>query len=198
VAPVVTNTVTPVGTSTTVTEQTVTTTTTGTGMNTNMNTGTGEYVSMNVTTDGFGMNVNINANGMNTGTTGTATTTTTTTTTTTGNQNVVYSDPQPTVIQPAPCMQMTNSDFDGALNSIKAKSFEDSKLTVAKQITSKNCISAAQVKSIMGTFGFEETKLEYAKFAYDYCWEKNNYYKVNDAFGFESSIDELDSYIKTR
>lgn len=205
-APVVTtNTVAPVtGTSTTVTEQTVTTTTTGTGsgMNTNINTGTGENVSMNVTTDGFGMNVNINANGMNTGTTmgttGTATTTTTTTTTTTGNQNVIVNDPQPTVIQPAPCMQMTNSDFDGALNSIKAKSFEDSKLTVAKQITSKNCISAAQVKSIMGTFGFEETKLEYAKFAYDYCWEKNNYYKVNDAFGFESSIEELDAYIKTR
>ncbi len=209
ITPVVTptNPVTPVGTSTTVTEQTVTTTTVGspTGMNTNVNTGNGENVSMNVTTDGFGMNVNINTNGMGTGTTvgttsGTAVTTTTTTTTTTGNSNppVVYGNPQPVIVQPAPCTHMNTSDFNSALTSIKAKSFEDSKMTMAKQITSKNCMDASQVKAIMGCFDFEATKLEFAKYAYDFCWEKNNYFKVNDAFTFEASIEELDAYIRTR
>ncbi len=209
-APVVTQAV-PVTTGTTTTtvrEETVTTN--GTGMNTNMNmgTGTGENVSMNVNTDGFGMNVNINTNGMGTGTTtgvttGTAVTTTTVTTTTTGNvvsnpQPVIIANPQPVIVQPAPCMHMSSGDFNSALNSIKAKSFEDSKLTLAKQITSRNCVDAGQVKAIMETFGFEATKLEFAKYAYDYCWEKNNYFKVNDAFEFEMSIEELDSYISTR
>lgn len=209
-APVVTSTtVAPVGTTTTVTEQTTTTTTTGTGtgMNTNVNTGTGENVSMNVTTDGFGLNISVNGTGMPTTTTGgtvtsgTMTTTTTTTTTTTGGTGGTVVTQPVVVAQPvavAPCTQMMSTDFDRAKTSIKSKSFEDSKMTLAKQITSKNCLSAAQVRDIMQLFDFEATKLEYAKYAYDYCWEKNNYYQVNDAFEFESSIEELDAYIGTR
>ncbi len=200
IAPV-TTTATPVGTtvvgsgSTTVTEHTVTTTS-GTIPT------TGDHVDMHVATDGFGMNVNINTNGlgMTTGTTfGSSTTTTTTTVTSTGNpQPVIYSNPQPVIVHPAPCTHMMQSDFNAALGSIKAKSFEDSKMTMAKQITSKNCMDASQVKAIMGCFDFEASRLEYAKYAYDYCWEKNSYFKVNDAFTFESSIEELDEYIKTR
>jgi hypothetical protein len=93
---------------------------------------------------------------------------------------------------------MMGSDFEKAKASIKSKSFEDSKMTLAKQITSKNCLSAAQVKSMMELFTFEASKLDYAKYAYDFCWEKNNYYQVNDAFEFESSIEELDAYIGQR
>lgn len=203
-------TATPVGTSTTVVQQTTTTTTTsGTGMNTNVNSGNGENISMNVNTDGFGLNINVSGTGVGTTTstqpavTGTSTTmTTTTTTTTSGNSNAgVVSSGGAVASQPvyaSPCTQMMTTDFDKATASIKAKSFEDSKMTLAKQITSKNCLSAAQVKSMMELFTFEASKLEYAKYAYDYCWEKNNYYQVNDAFEFESSISELDEYISTR
>lgn len=189
------------GGSTTITEQTTTTTTTsGTGVSTS--TPTGESVNMNVTTDGFGLNINVSGTGMgnattgNTGVTGTSTTVTTTTTTTTGGSGgVVVAEP---VYAPAPCTQMLGSDFEKAKASINSKSFEDSKMTLAKQITSKNCLSAAQVKSIMELFTYETSKLDYAKYAYDYCWEKNSYYQVNDAFEFESSISELDAYISTR
>jgi hypothetical protein len=193
-----------VGTSTTITEQTtMTTTTTGTGMNTNVNSGTGENVNMNVTTDGFGLNISVSGTGTgtttsgSTGVVGSSTTVTTTTTTTTSGDmggGVVYTEP----VYAAPCTEMYRSDFDKAKESIRAKSFEDSKMTLAKQITSKNCLSASQVKDIMQLFDFEASKLEYAKYAYDYCWEKNNYYQVNDAFDFESSISELDAYISTR
>jgi hypothetical protein len=193
-----------VGTSTTVTEQTTTTTTTtGTGMNTNVNTGTGENVNMNVTTDGFGLNINVSGTGTgtttsgSTGVTGTSTTVTTTTTTTTSGDmggGTVYTEP----VYAAPCTEMYGNDFEKAKESIRSKSFEDSKMTLAKQITSKNCLSAAQVKAIMQLFDFEASKLDYAKYAYDYCWEKNSYYQVNDAFDFESSISELDAYISTR
>lgn len=191
------------GVTTTVTEQTTTTTTTGTGMNTNVNTGTGDNVNMNVTTDGFGLNISVSGTGVGTtdqvGVTGTSTTvTTTTTTTTSGTLNdggMVVTEP---VYAPAPCAQMMTTDYDKAKASINSKSFEDSKMTLAKQITSKNCLSATQVKGIMELFSFEQSKLDYAKYAYDYCWEKNNYYLVNDAFGFESSISELDAYIGTR
>ena len=42
----------------------------------------------------------------------------------------------------------------------------------------------------------ESTKLEFAKYAYKRTYDIENYYKVNDAFTFESSIEELDAYIQ--
>ncbi|MCX7954927.1 MAG: DUF4476 domain-containing protein [Bacteroidales bacterium] len=106
---------------------------------------------------------------------------------------------QPTPIKPAStdCTPMADSDFQEALNSISSKNFEDSKLTLAKQITSSNCLKCSQIKAIMKTFSFENTRLEYAKFAYKYAFDKNNYFIINDAFQFESSIDELNEYINS-
>ena len=71
-------------------------------------------------------------------------------------------------------------------------------MTLARQIGDSHCFSSAQVTGIMGLFGFEETKLEFAKYAYSHTHDIGNYYKVNDAFNFESSIDELNRYIKAR
>jgi hypothetical protein len=90
---------------------------------------------------------------------------------------------------------MTDLDFADVKRSIESKSFEDSKLTIAKEVTSANCLFASEVKEIMMLFDFESTRLTYAKFAWDYTFDKGNYYKVNDAFQFESSIDELRQYI---
>ncbi len=91
---------------------------------------------------------------------------------------------------------MSQSDFYQAKTSISSKSFEDSKLTIAKQIIQSNCLLSSQVKEIMLIFTFEDTRLEFAKFAYTYTLDLGNYYKVNDAFTFESSIDELNNYIQ--
>jgi len=86
-------------------------------------------------------------------------------------------------------------DFDDAKKSISSKSFEDSKLTIAKQITASNCLLTSQVKEIMKLFSFEDSKLEFAKYAYQYTFDVGNYYKVNDAFTFEMSINDLNEYI---
>ena len=47
----------------------------------------------------------------------------------------------------------------------------------------------------MRLFNFEASKLDFAKFAYKYTYDQKNYYKVNDAFEFESSISELTTFI---
>jgi hypothetical protein len=36
--------------------------------------------------------------------------------------------------------------------------------------------------------------LEYAKFTHPFCFNPENYWKVNDVFEFESSIDELNAF----
>ena len=93
---------------------------------------------------------------------------------------------------------MTSQMFAEVKTSISSKSFENSKLTIAKQVISNNCLTSAQVKEILKLFDFEATKLDVAKFAYGYTYDKGNYYQLNDAFNFESSIDELNNYIKTK
>ena len=91
---------------------------------------------------------------------------------------------------------MSPGDFQSAKGSISSKTFEDSKLTIAKQIIQSNCLLSSQVKEIMLLFTFEDSRLDFAKFAYAYTLDLGNYYKVNDAFTFESSIDDLNKYVQ--
>lgn len=179
------------------------TTITDPATNTNINMGVG----VNVTETEDGVNMQINMPGIQTTTQASAVTTTTTTTTTITQptqqeQAVIKPKPQ---IQTQPVQEakptggcitpMNNIDFQSAKKSIASKSFEDSKLTTAKQIVSANCVLSSQVKEILDLFGFESTRLEFAKYAYKYTYDKNNYYKVNEGFKFESSIDELNEFI---
>ena len=89
-------------------------------------------------------------------------------------------------------------DFDDAKKSISSKSFEDSKLAIAEQIVAANCLLTTQVKEIMMLFSFEDSKLQFAKYAYKYTYDIGNYYKVNDAFTFEMSINDLNEYISSQ
>jgi hypothetical protein len=93
---------------------------------------------------------------------------------------------------------MSRQSFDQAVQSVSDKTFESSKLTIAKQVIAANCLLCRQVKDLMKLFTFESSRLELAKYAYKYTWDINNYYLLNDAFEFESSIDELNTFINGR
>jgi hypothetical protein len=158
---------------------------------------------------GVNINLNMNGNGMGNNSQSSTYSTTTTTTTTSGAPAQSYppahqepaSPPHqaysmPGYNGPTGCeYPMSPQDFSSAKATISGKSFEDSKLTIAKQIINTNCLLSAQVKEIMLLFSFEDTRLELAKYAYGYTWDTGNYYKLNDAFTFESSIDELNAFI---
>jgi hypothetical protein len=169
----------------------------------------GASVGISVNDANLGVNINMNVNGNDMGGSSQSTTysTTTTTTTTSGDTEQTYpTNPppkQPYILPdyngPYGCAYpMSPQDFNSAKQSIAGKSFEDSKLTIAKQIINTNCLLSAQVKEIMLLFSFEDTRLDLAKYAYGYTWDIGNYYKLNDAFTFESSIDELNEYINGR
>lgn len=194
----------------------VTETQDGVNMNVNMG-GVNVNTNASATSNGMNTSTNMNANGVNTSnhtiTTSSTTTTTTTTTSTSGNvvtnqkpinnsqNNTIVKEPVKTYVMPGysgptGCSwPMTNESFNTAKNSISSKSFEDSKLTIAKQVVGNNCLVCSQVKEIMKLFSFEDTRLEFAKFAYKYTFDIGNYYQLNDAFTFESSIDELNQFV---
>ena len=192
------------------TQTTTTTTVTEEGVD-------GENVNMAIGINGMGVNMNVAVTEGMTGE-GTSTTTTSHTTTTTTTSSHTIND-QPVQERPAHLTRpaeptayvmpgysgkvgcpwpMNGSEFNEAKASIESKSFEESKMTLAKQIAGDRCMTVDQVKGFMGLFSFEDSKLDFAKFAYDHTYDLSNYYKVNDAFTFEGSIDELNEYVRSR
>ncbi|MFN4121840.1 MAG: DUF4476 domain-containing protein [Flavobacteriales bacterium] len=91
---------------------------------------------------------------------------------------------------------MKNNDFNAAKNSIKKSSFEDDKLNTAKQIVRVNCITTEQVKELIKLMSFEESKLDFAKFAYSRTYDLGNYFQVNEAFTFSSSEEQISEFIE--
>jgi len=89
---------------------------------------------------------------------------------------------------------MNEYDFASAKASIQSVTFDDTKVATAKQVTSSNCLTSAQIAEITSLIEFESSKLEYAKYAYGYVYDAQNYHLVNNAFEFESSIEELIAY----
>lgn len=163
--------------------QTTTTTTTQTG---------GANVGVGVNVGGINMGISINDS------MGGAVTQTTTTTTHSG----VQTGNAPVYVEPVrgcggnSCM--TPRDFNAAMSTIKAQSFEETQLKTAKQVISANCLNVDQIIQIANTFSFEDNKLEFAKYAYDYCIEPRNYFKLNGIFSFSSNVDELSDYVQSR
>lgn len=96
---------------------------------------------------------------------------------------------------PHPC---SPNSFMEIKRMIENETFEDTKLTIARQATAAELLTVDQIIEITKLFTFEDNRLEYLKFAYDYCYDPGKYYKVNSALTYSSSIEELNEYIATR
>jgi len=91
---------------------------------------------------------------------------------------------------------MDDNTFYQFKQVIQNESFDNARLTLAKQTISKNCFSSVQVKEIVQLFSFDNSKLEVAKYSYKNTVDKNNYFIINDAFAFSSSKEDLAQYIE--
>ena len=89
---------------------------------------------------------------------------------------------------------MQPQDVTALVSSIQSKDFEATKVSVAKQAVGSATILAEDVARVMKTFDYESTRLDFAKFAYARCCDQRNYFKVNDAFEFESSVTDLQRF----
>lgn len=196
----------------------VTTTTASTTTTNNANNNANGQIGINfgVNVPGINLNMNVNDAGLNntnmntnTNSTTTITTTTTSYTTSTGNNNINQSNNSldnsnanqnsNQFNNAGNCgLAMTNLEYNDAKKSIEAKPFDDTRLNIAKQIADNNCMTVEQIKGIASVFSFEDNKLEFAKYAYDRCTEKKNYYKVGDIFKFDSNVNELNEYVNSK
>ena len=90
---------------------------------------------------------------------------------------------------------MTPAEFATLKNSVQRQAFEDSQLRIIGQALDHNFLLSRQVIELMDIMTFDSGKLEVAKMAHSRTLDKQNYYVVNDAFTFSSSIDDLLAFI---
>lgn len=179
---------------TTVTQTTVTQTTGTTGMG-------GANISVGGGMGGVNMNINISDPVMGGGATTTTRTTTTTTSTDMGYSNGGGYNNNPPPPPPPPARgnscryAMDASSFRSAKETVSKASFDETKLSTAKTILTSNCMSTDQVIAICNLFSFEASKLDFAKYAYERCTDRGNYFKVGNIFSFDASRTELNEYI---
>ncbi len=181
-----------------VSQTTVTTTTTQVNTNTNVDP---NNVAVNVNMAGVGISMNVS--GMENMSGGTLNSTSSTTVTTTSSSSSNTNSKSEAAASSAPVAKSTgcttamgSSDFGKLKQSVESKPFSDTKMSTAKVATKNACLSVNQIKEICGLFSMDEDKLAYAKYAYDYCTEKGNYYQVGDVFSFSSSADELNAFLE--
>ena len=123
------------------------------------------------------------------------TTTVTTTTTTTYEIPVQQTVNAPVEQEVVVDCGFTDSEFAQLQRTIENKSFDDGKKAIFQQAIRSKCPTSAQVAVLLEEFSFDDSKLDLAKYAYNRVADQSNFYSVNEAFSFDSTIEELNDYI---
>lgn len=93
---------------------------------------------------------------------------------------------------------VSSERIEDMAKTVEKQTFNDDKVRVTKQIIRTNCITLDQLVAILNKFDWDDGKLEIAKFAYNYVYDLENYYKVYDLFTFSSSGKELEEFLDSQ
>lgn len=110
-------------------------------------------------------------------------------------QNGRYEEPRYPSKQEQCADIMEEHQVNRLLQNLTGKSNESSKESIARQALSQNTILAEDVKAIMEQFDYESTRLNFAKYAYQFTCDRGNFYVVNEALTYDASIRELERYL---
>lgn len=91
---------------------------------------------------------------------------------------------------------MSDQSFAALKDALVKERFDNSRLTIAKQVIDQNYFTTDQVKQILMLFSFDNYKLDLAKYAYKNTVNRPDYFMLYEVFSFSSSKEELANYIK--
>lgn len=93
---------------------------------------------------------------------------------------------------------MTYKEFDIMKERVKQNTLETGRLETAKMMTRENVLTAIQVAEIARLFTFDNSRLDFAKFAFDYTYDREAYNVVSDALAFQKNKEDLQKFIQTK
>ena len=91
---------------------------------------------------------------------------------------------------------MSPQDVEGLAAALKQRSFESTRLEVAKDALSQTSLYAQDLQRLLRCFDFEASRVELAKFAYARVADPQNFYRVYEAFQFDASVRELQQFVR--
>lgn len=90
---------------------------------------------------------------------------------------------------------MSDYEMNNLMNELEEAWFDSDRLQLAKNRIRNKKVSSEQVLRIIEEFSFESSRLEIAKYAFNYTIDQENYYVVNGGLEFSSSVNELENFI---
>lgn len=90
---------------------------------------------------------------------------------------------------------MTYREFETLKERIKQNALDGGKLEAAKSLTRANTLTANQVAEITHLLVLDNNRLDYAKFAYEFTYDRQNYSMVADAMSFTNNRRSLEQFI---
>lgn len=94
---------------------------------------------------------------------------------------------------------LDSRSFQEIRRSVAQQGFDDKKLTAAKIGVRTSCPSrASQIVKLMKLLSFSKNKLAFAKYAYQYAYDKQNYSQVVNALTFSRDKQKLRNFINGR
>lgn len=101
-----------------------------------------------------------------------------------------------TVVPTTGPTELSAEDFEALCKQIKGSALESHKLEKAKTMVDRAHLNSTQIKQINDLFTMEESKLDFAQYAYPKALDKDKYSIVRDTLTKSTSKYTLDKFIK--
>jgi Domain of unknown function (DUF4476) len=114
------------------------------------------------------------------------------------NQNGNYNNPNAYnngTLNAGPQGIMSYKEFEALKARIRQNTFDRKRVETAKTLTKQSVLTSNQVIEIVQLITSDNNRLDYAKFAYDYVSDRENYMIVVESMAFDSSKKELQRYL---
>ena len=92
----------------------------------------------------------------------------------------------------------TPEQMDIAFHTLEGLSFDEKKLEIAKLCVVLGRFCVDDLTRLAQVFSFDDNRLTFLIFAYDYCPDPQNYYALRDVFAFRSNFDTLMDAVQGR
>lgn len=88
-----------------------------------------------------------------------------------------------------------SNDFNQFLLLLDKEGFDSGKLSKSKSYIDKCNLTTQQITEISKKISFDSNRLEWSKYAYPKCVDKQNYFMLKNTFVFSLNYSELEKYI---
>lgn len=95
---------------------------------------------------------------------------------------------QPQHLQPK---TISPEQMQKVMETLRKQDFDDKKLEVAKLSVTLCPFTTEDLARVATLFTFDDQRLEFLEYAYYYCADQENYFRLRRSFKFETSFDEL-------